>query len=153
MSPLGSLSLILFFILKGKGLGYVDVHAHLIHDKFVGREDAIALDCIAKNMDHVIVNGLEPVSNRKILEFSARYSPYMLPALGIYPLDAACQVIYTQEDVDRLKAEGVQDLPAVNWAHEFPPPAKFDVDAEIAFIEQCAREVITCGSTLDLAND
>lgn len=131
-------------LMLGKGVGYVDVHAHLICSKFEGREDAIALDCIAKQMDHVIVNGLEPVSNRKILEFSARFSPYMLPALGIYPLDAACQVIVTQEDVDRLRDQGVQDLPVVNWSHDFPPPAKFDVDAEIAFIEQCAQEVGRC---------
>ncbi len=99
----------------GRGLGYVDVHAHIIHDKFNGKEDAIALDCIAHQMDHVIVNGLEPVSNRQVLAFAARYSPYMLPAVGIYPLDAACQVIYTAEQVEKMKADGMAaaDLPEV----------------------------------------
>ena len=58
-----------------------------------------------------MVNGLEPVSNREVLALCAR-QPRYLPAIGIYPLDAACNVIE-------------------HWEHEFPPPARFDVDAEI----------------------
>lgn len=56
-------------------------------------------------MDHVIINGIEPSSNRRILAFCAEYSPYMLPAVGIYPLDAACNKIYTQQEVDALKEQ------------------------------------------------
>lgn len=97
------------------GLGYVDVHAHIIHEKFVDKEAAIALDCIAQQMDHVIVNGLEPVSNRRILEYCKEYSPYMLPACGIYPLDAACQEIYSAEQVQEMVNRGVPEdqLPQV----------------------------------------
>lgn len=43
--------------------------------------------------------------------------------VGIYPIDAAC---------NKIKAE--------NWKHEFPPPAVFDVDAEVAYIDQMATE-------------
>jgi hypothetical protein len=42
---------------------------------------------------------------------------------GIYPLDAACHAI---------KPEA--------WAHPFPPPDKFDIEAEVAWIDQMCAE-------------
>lgn len=128
---------------SGRRLGYVDVHAHLIHERFEGREDEIAVECIEKGMDFVIVNGIEPVSNRKILSYCEKYHPYMQPAIGIYPLDAANRFIFTEEDVQRLNSEGKSESqPTVNWRNEFPPPDKFDVDAEIAFIEEMAQRKV-----------
>jgi TatD DNase family protein len=135
--------------------GYVDVHAHIIHEKFIGQEGRIADDCVAHGLDYVVVNGLEPASNRQILAYAAEYPTIMLPALGIYPLDAACHAIYTDEQAAELEqlhqarstATGDDTataspslapwpLPASpNWKHPFPPPAKFDVQAEIDFIE------------------
>jgi TatD DNase family protein len=119
-------------------LGYVDVHAHLIHEKFENKEDFIAEECIRKGLDFVIVNGLEPVSNRKILEYCKKYHPFMQPAIGIYPLDAANRFIFTEED-----SKSNPEIKA-NWMHEFPPPTKFNVDEEIEFIEEmCRQKVIT----------
>jgi TatD DNase family protein len=118
---------------NGRKLGYVDVHAHLIHERFENKENEIAETCIRKGMDYVIVNGIEPISNRKILEFCNRYSPYMQPAIGIYPLDAANAYIYTEKDKEKDPSV------IVNWKNEFPPPEKFNVDEEIAFIEEHAK--------------
>jgi hypothetical protein len=118
---------------NGKKLGYVDVHAHLIHERFENKENDIAETCIQKGMDFVIVNGIEPISNRKILEFCNTYSPYMQPAIGIYPLDAANAFIFTEKDKDKDPSV------TVNWKNEFPPPEKFNVDEEIAFIEEHAK--------------
>ena len=61
---------------------FVDVHAHLIHDAFVGDEDAAAQRALAAGVDRVIVNGLEPRSNRAVLALCARHAN-ILPALGI----------------------------------------------------------------------
>ena len=36
----------------------MDVHAHLIHDKFIGIEDQVALKCRDAGLEYVIVNGL-----------------------------------------------------------------------------------------------
>lgn len=137
---------------RAERLGYVDVHAHLIHDRFENREDEIAIDCIRKGMDFVIINGIEPKSNRRILEFCEKYSPFMQPAIGIYPLDACNRFIFTEEDVKRLQSEKVAGteesaVPSVNWTYEFPAPEKFDVDEEIAFIEEMAknRTIIAIG--------
>lgn len=103
--------------------GYVDVHAHLIHEQFHGEEDAVAEKCRAHGLEYVVCNGLEPVSNRATMDLSLKHSN-ILPALGIYPLDAACNLI----------EEGK------NWNHPFPPPVKFDIEAEVAFIDSMAAE-------------
>lgn len=134
--------------------GFVDVHAHIIHEQFAGQEDAIAEACEAAGLDYVVVNGLEPVSNRLVLEYCSKHPTLMLPALGIYPLDAACHAIFTPKDIEEMKiaiesnesfseddkAAQLAALPTSNWHHEFAPPKKFDLAAEIAFIEQMAAE-------------
>jgi Tat protein secretion system quality control protein TatD with DNase activity len=48
---------------------------------------------------------------------------HLFPTAGIYPIDAACNVI---------KAE--------TWGHPFPPPDKFDIEAEVAFIDRMCGE-------------
>eukprot|EP00639_Heterosigma_akashiwo_P018015 CAMPEP_0206398964 /NCGR_PEP_ID=MMETSP0294-20121207/24502_1 /ASSEMBLY_ACC=CAM_ASM_000327 /TAXON_ID=39354 /ORGANISM="Heterosigma akashiwo, Strain CCMP2393" /LENGTH=281 /DNA_ID=CAMNT_0053854603 /DNA_START=144 /DNA_END=989 /DNA_ORIENTATION=+ len=101
---------------------YVDVHCHLIHEQFEGDEDAAAERAAAKGLEFCIVNGLEPESNRKVLELCSRHSN-LVAAAGIYPIDACCNVIEPTA-----------------WEHEFPPPDKFDVDAEIEWIDQQAAE-------------
>ncbi len=73
------------------------------------------------------MNGLEPISNRAVLELCEKHS-HFLPALGIYPIDAACNVI-------------------TDWNADFPQPEKFDVDAEIDFIDEmaAANKIVAIG--------
>ena len=52
---------------------YVDVHAHLIHPKFSGEEDAVADRAKAKGLEFMNYNGAEPKSNRAVLELCERY--------------------------------------------------------------------------------
>ena len=106
---------------------YVDVHAHIVHPSFAGEEDAVAERAAAAGLGAVIVNGLEPRSNRAVLELCRRH-PHLRAALGIYPVDAGAAAI------DRA-----------GWTHDFPPPEVFDVDAEIAFIEAHAGEIAAIG--------
>mmetsp|Transcript_12879 Transcript_12879/g.21018 ORF Transcript_12879/g.21018 Transcript_12879/m.21018 type:complete len:289 (+) Transcript_12879:1106-1972(+) len=101
---------------------YVDVHAHLTDERFRGLEGSLHEKCADNNVEYVILNGLEPVTNRQVLALSQQYSRF-LPALGLYPLDAACSVV-------RHHWEGIA----------FPPPEEFDVEHELAFIDQMAAE-------------
>lgn len=104
---------------------YVDVHTHLTHEKFHGDVPAVIARAVAAGLAAIVVNGLEPVSNREILALAAA-NPVVKPALGIYPVDAVN---------DRLPAD-------------FPfPVARFDVEAEIAYIEARARagELVAVG--------
>jgi TatD DNase family protein len=91
---------------------FVDVHTHLTHDDFALDREKVISRAKDAGLGAIVVNGLEPKSNRMILEM-AKSNPVIRPALGIYPLDAVCQSIPT-------------DFP-------FEVP-KFDVLAEIAFI-------------------
>lgn len=94
----------------------MDVHTHLTHEKFRADQAAVIARAKAAGLGAIVVNGLEPQSNREILELAK--DPVIKAALGIYPVDAVN---------DRLP-EG------------FPfPVARFDVTAEIQFIREQAR--------------
>jgi TatD DNase family protein len=94
----------------------VDVHTHLTHERFRDDREAVINRAKAAGLGAIIVNGLEPRSNREILAMAAA-DPVIKPALGIYPIDAVNN-----------------QLPA-----DFPlTVARFDVDAEIAFIREQA---------------
>ena len=96
---------------------YVDVHTHLTHEDFSSDLDAVIDRAKTAGLGAIVVNGLEPRSNRRILEMAAR-DPVIRPALGIYPLDAVCG-----------------DIPS-DFPFEVP---KFDVFAEIDFIRSEAK--------------
>lgn len=97
--------------------GLVDVHTHLTHKKFSGILSDVMAE-VSAEMHSVICNGLEPTSNRQIIEW-AKSNPKIKPALGIYPIDAV---------------NGI--LPS-----DFPFEVKnFDVNEEIKFISQNAEK-------------
>ena len=104
-------------MLNFPSMHYVDVHTHLTHDRFRDDLDQVVARASAAGVAAMVVNGLEPESNRQILELAETYEE-VKPALGIYPVNAVW---------DRLPA----DLP-------FEVPG-FDVDGEIAFIREQAR--------------
>ena len=126
---------------------YIDCHTHLADDQYNNDQDAIITKCLQYGLQHIIVNGLEPVSNRRVLELCEKYSdtkllspsssssssssqqPLLLPALGIYPIDALCHYINDTNTTNNIQ-----------WSFTFPQPALFDVDAEITFIETMARD-------------
>ncbi len=95
---------------------YVDVHTHLTHSQFSHDLDQVVARASQANV-MMVVNGLEPISNRRILEMSQN-SKNILAALGIYPIDAINHLV------------GELDLPF--------PVAKFSVADEITFIRQQA---------------
>ena len=47
--------------------GFVDVHCHLIHAKFSGIEDEVVLKSVTAGLEYIVVNGLEPISNRAVM--------------------------------------------------------------------------------------
>jgi TatD DNase family protein len=96
---------------------FVDVHTHLTHDDFTIDLSSVIQRAEAVGLGAIVVNGLEPKSNRMILAMAQKFS-VIKPALGIYPLDAVCQTI-------------PQDFP-------FEVPV-FDVKSEIQFIREQAQ--------------
>ena len=106
---------------------YVDVHTHLVHRRFAGEEDATAQRAASAGVGVVIVNGLEPVSNRATLELAARHDN-VFAALGIYPVDAGAAAITSD-----------------SWSHDWGPPESFDVDAEIEWIDANMAHAVAVG--------
>ncbi len=97
---------------------YVDVHTHLTHERFKADLDLVIQRAVDAGLGAVVVNGLEPNSNREILQL-AQDHPVIKPALGIYPIEA------------------INDILPEDFAH---PIAKFSVDDEIEFIREQAEK-------------
>ena len=89
---------------------------------FKGDEQLIVDKCKAASMQYIVVNGLEPISNREVLSLSERHPSIYLPAIGIYPLDAACNVISV-------------------WEHEFPQVRPPSCDSNTACSILCPMQL------------
>jgi len=63
---------------------YIDVHAHLDFPDYAKDLNQVLEDCKTKAVKAIIVNGVHPESNRRILELS-KIHPIIKPALGFYP--------------------------------------------------------------------
>merc|ERR1712129_152135 len=102
-----------------------DVHCHLIHDAFPGAAaDSAVTRARAAGLSHIIVNGLEPTSNRAVLEFCSKHPDVLRPALGLYPLNAC------------VEAAAPHDFHA---RFGFEKPSTPDISAELDFIDSQAR--------------
>lgn len=97
---------------------YIDIHTHLTHEKFAADWHKVLERATQSGLRYIVVNGLEPHSNRLILDWAKQYS-VVVPALGIYPLEAVNALL------------GDEDLPFT--------VSRFDVDAEIDFIAAQAK--------------
>lgn len=95
---------------------YLDIHTHLTHERFAADRAQVVERARQAGLGAIVVNGLEPKSNREILAM-AENDPLIRPALGIYPIDAVC---------NHLPDDFALDV------------ERFDVDAEIAFIDSMA---------------
>lgn len=107
--------------------GYVDVHTHLFHAQFAGTGDDAARRAAVAGVEVIIVNGLEPRTNRETLAMAARHD-HVFAAIGVYPVDA-----------------GVAEITSQNWGHEWGPPEHFDVDAEIDWIAENLHLAVAIG--------
>ncbi len=95
---------------------YVDVHSHLTHHDFADDLPAVIQRALDAQLSAIVVNGLEPSSNRRILDLAKKYQ-IIKPALGIYPIEAI------NDRIGTLPFE----------------VSKFHVESEIQFIEECAK--------------
>jgi TatD DNase family protein len=81
----------------------------------------------AAGVTRIISNGLDPESNRAVLALAERFS-CVRAALGIYPLDAANDVI-----------------DPATWVFDFDPPDRFSVNDELEFIASQRDRIVAIG--------
>ncbi|MEA3378907.1 MAG: TatD family hydrolase [Nanoarchaeota archaeon] len=74
----------------------VDVHAHLDCKSFNNDLDEVIKRAKNNNVIKIISNGVNPESNRKVLELARKYD-IVKPALGIYPIDS---LKMSEEEID-----------------------------------------------------
>ncbi len=96
----------------------VDVHAHLDHVDFKNDLDKVIQRAKKAGVTTIITNGVNPATNRISLELAKEYD-VVEAALGIYPVEALAE-----------------EVKQVNTGWKVEP---FDVDEEIRFIEQQAK--------------
>lgn len=102
----------------------IDVHAHLDHVDFKNDLDEVIKRAKEAGVTTIITNGVNPATNRISLELAKKYA-LVEPALGIYPVEALA------EEVKQMNT---------GWKAE-----PFDIDEEIRFIEQQARNIVAIG--------
>lgn len=104
---------------------YADVHCHLDNERY---ED---LDSVVKRardsgVKLIITSGVNPSSNRKVLEISKKYSDVVKCSFGIYPVDAVANKVELEEEFLRFVE-------------------KFDIDSELSWIEENKDSCVAIG--------
>lgn len=66
-------------------LKLVDVHAHFDMGEYDNDMKEVLAECQEKGVKSIIINGVHPKSNRKVLELAKEFSIFK-PALGYYPV-------------------------------------------------------------------
>lgn len=116
-------------------MAFVDVHTHLDHPMFKDDLDKVIANAKKANLKAIISNGINPGSNRAVLEMAKRFD-IIKPALGIHPEDAHAAMKSCGDDA-------LADMPF--------SPKRFDVDEELAFIKKNKAKIIAIGECgLDL---
>jgi len=108
-------------------MGLIDVHAHLEHVRFEKDLDSVIERFKKVGGDFIIESGVNPVTNRKALEIAEKYDCVKV-SFGLYPIDALAK------EVEASEGEG--------FLREAKP---FDVDEELAWIEEHADDCIAIG--------
>ena len=82
-------------------MSYIDIHTHLTHERFAADLEAVIANAVTRGLSHIVVNGLEPRSNRTILAMAQQYE-VVQPALGIYPVEAVVDILPATYDIERF---------------------------------------------------
>jgi TatD DNase family protein len=69
-------------------MNFVDTHTHLTHKLFKDDVDAVIQRAKDVGVKAMLVSGVNPPSNRDVLELCRKYSDICKASLGLYPIDA-----------------------------------------------------------------
>jgi TatD DNase family protein len=103
----------------------VDVHAHLEHPRFERDLDEVVDRFVEGGGELIVSSGVNPETNRKALELARRYDVVRI-SFGLYPIDALAKEVESSNDFLREVKE-------------------FDVDEELAWIEEHADDCVAIG--------
>ncbi len=104
----------------------IDVHAHLGDARFEKDLDQVIDNAKKKNVEIIVLSGVNPETNRKVLEICKK-DKILRSSLGLYPVDSIA------EKIDNL----LDDYP-----REIKP---FNVDEELRWIEDHKEDFVALG--------
>ena len=91
---------------------YVDVHTHLTHEKFAADTGEVIARAKAQGLRAIVVNGLDPTSNKSILAMAER-EPVIKPALGIYPVEAVNSLLPADFPLDVVRFDVQSEIEVI----------------------------------------
>lgn len=113
----------------------VDVHCHLVHEKFSKDLDKVIERAKKVGVKAIISSGVNSVTNKETLEISRKYD-IVKASLGLYPID----LLGKQDEQD-----------GTGLTRQIEP---FELDDELKFIQKNKEKIIAIGECgLDFAFD
>lgn len=105
----------------------VDVHCHLNHKQFENDLPEVVERAVKAGLVKIICAGVNPPTNREVLELSKKYPGLIECSFGIYPVDALNVKVGAFEETGLRKAE------------------HFDIDAELEWIMENKDSCVAIG--------
>jgi len=106
---------------------FIDIHCHLDFDGIIERLDEVIEKAKKAGLKAIVTSGVNPSTNRKILEISEQYPNIVMPSFGLYPMDAL--------------------------SRETNNSNQFDVDEELLFLKENKDRFVSVGEIgLDYKN-
>ncbi|MBU2576739.1 MAG: TatD family hydrolase [Nanoarchaeota archaeon] len=133
----------------------VDIHAHLEHARFEKDLDSVIERFKKAGGEFIIESGVNPATNRVALEIAEKYDVVKV-SFGLYPIDALAKEVEAGESEGFLREIAPKGVHQGGARTSSRPPAqmasaeadrvgKFDVDEELAWIEENADKCVAIG--------
>jgi TatD DNase family protein len=105
----------------------IDVHCHLDDNRLRSRLDEVIESFRKAGGKFIITSGVNPHTNREVLEIASKYSDVIKVSFGIYPIDSIAKDIKGSLSDDMRQIE------------------EFDVDEELKWIEDNKEKCVAVG--------
>jgi TatD DNase family protein len=128
---------------------YLDVHAHLESTRFEKDLDEVIERC-RKNQVNVINAGVNPSTNKKIIELKNKYPDVIKISFGLYPIDALAKECEAQRTISKESCQqenlGCLTKEIESGEGDFLRKIEsFDIDEELLWIEKNKNECVAIG--------
>lgn len=105
----------------------VDVHCHLNHKQFANDLDAVIDRAKKAGVVRIICAGVNPPTNREVLELAKKYPDIIRCSLGAYPIDALNIQLFSPDEMGLSRTEN------------------FVLDDELEFIKKNKEGIVAVG--------
>ena len=106
---------------------YIDVHCHLNHKQFANDLDSVIDRARKAGVVRIICAGVNPPTNREVIELAKKYPDIVRCSLGAYPIDALNIQLFSSDEMGLSHTDN------------------FVLDDEIEFIKKNKDNIVAIG--------